>query len=336
MASDLQQRLEAEMESGYWAGVPECLVKIERAAVRHGLGFVDDRTAISEDLTNEVYRKANRMVTSYRQPGGVRNHPGFCQMGFVRGEPLPVSPGGNQHFKVYPVTARHNYRNYVNPKDGKEYYAIRTEVVYGTEFGEGSEMHFPGMNWKPNASDKFWIRDESVVTRRPAVWPFGVDVAEGDMVSTMTKGITDEYNSFEPVRRTFCLEAGQKVGIAVLFTEKSRPNAFSVAGCDEEQKKISTDELKRIYGEPEVVNVYTGQITYVGEKHIEYDINTFTSCSGAIVFLLDEKQPESVQECDHGKAVAVHGGAHPFISARNFGFKLRGNVPRILPHVCSS
>ena len=51
-------------------------------------------------------------------------------------------------------------------------------------------------------------------------------------------------------------------------------------------------------------------------------MNSFTGCSGAIVFLLDRNQPESVQQCDYGKAVAVHGGCHPFIITHNLGFIL--------------
>lgn len=68
--------------------------------------------------------------------------------------------------------------------------------------------------------------------------------------------------------------------------------------------------------------VYGGRITFVGENHIEYDINTFEGCSGAIVFLLDENQHESVAPEDYGKAIALHTGTHPLLSDRNFAFKL--------------
>jgi len=81
--------------------------------------------------------------------------------------------------------------------------------------------------------------------------------------------------------------------------------------------------LAEIYGLPNEVNLYTGKIAHVGEQHIEYDVNTFTGCSGAIVFLLDKDQPSSVQSCDHGKAIAVHAGSHPFLPNRNFGFQIR-------------
>lgn len=51
-------------------------------------------------------------------------------------------------------------------------------------------------------------------------------------------------------------------------------------------------------------------------------MNSFTSCSGAIVFLLDEGQPEGVMAKDHGKAIAIHAGGHPTLSNRNVAFKL--------------
>ena len=87
---------------------------------------------------------------------------------------------------------------------------------------------------------------------------------------------------------------------------------------------LTQTDLEGIYGRPDAVNIYTGQITLVGEKHIEYDINTFTGCSGAIVFLLDQGQPDSVDPTDYGKAIAVHSGAHPSLLDRNFGFKILG------------
>jgi hypothetical protein len=33
-------------------------------------------------------------------------------------------------------------------------------------------------------------------------------------------------------------------------------------------------------------------------------------CSGAVGFLLNRNQPASVQQCDFGKAIAIHYGAH--------------------------
>jgi hypothetical protein len=52
---------------------------------------------------------------------------------------------------------------------------------------------------------------------------------------------------------------------------------------------MEPEDIKNIFSKPGVVNIYTGKLLCVGTRHIEYDINSFTGCSGAVVFLLDEK-----------------------------------------------
>ena len=66
----------------------------------------------------------------------------------------------------------------------------------------------------------------------------------------------------------------------------------------------------------------------MADHHIKYDINSFAGCSGAVVFLLDVNQPGSVREDDHGKAIAIHAGAHPTLVNRNLGLKLKENMLR--------
>jgi len=61
--------------------------------------------------------------------------------------------------------------------------------------------------------------------------------------------------------------------------------------------------------------VFTGKITYVGEKHIEYDCNSRGGCSGAAVFVLEKDHEE------FGNVLAVHAGHKPQLGA-NLGFKL--------------
>jgi len=83
--------------------------------------------------------------------------------------------------------------------------------------------------------------------------------------------------------------------------------ARAVAGIDQ-------TELNRVYGPAKHTHIYTGKITHVGTDHIEYDINAFEGCAGAIVFLLGlETQPadSGVMRNDVGKAIAVHAGAIP-------------------------
>ena len=303
-------------------GISECLVETSRAVVNHGFGQVDDCDAISTELTDMVRVKARHMISWYRESsvGNRVLRPGYGQFGFLRSEPIQTSPGGSTmlDYSVYPVTAKHNLRRVY--QDGKEFDATRVDLFLDKE--STLDVEFRELNWVPTADNELRVRDAKSFTTYPAVWPYGIDVGVGPLIDTVTTGATGAFASFEAVRSSFRFKEGQKVGIAVFFTKNSRPTKSRVAGVGETEKDISEEDLRKIYGEPDKVNIYTGKITHVGQHHIEYDINTFTGCSGAIVFLLDRNQPDSVQQCDYGKAIAVHGGAHPFINARNLGFIL--------------
>jgi hypothetical protein len=88
---------------------------------------------------------------------------------------------------------------------------------------------------------------------------------------------------------------------------------------------VEDKKLQQLYGPALSVTIYTGKISYVGEHHIEYDINTYRRCSGAIVFLLEHnEQHPSVKGFDCGKAIAVHAGFKEALGT-NIGFKLVGN-----------
>jgi len=106
----------------------------------------------------------------------------------------------------------------------------------------------------------------------------------------------------------------------VSFPQEAKPTKKSVAGAFEDEVDVADAQLKTIYGEHGQVNICTGEILHVGKDFIEHDINSFTGCAGAVVFLLDMGQPDSVDPSDYGKAVAIHSGAHPVIGDRNVGF----------------
>lgn len=78
---------------------------------------------------------------------------------------------------------------------------------------------------------------------------------------------------------------------------------------------IDAAKVPYILGSAAECVVFTGEITYVGDRHVEYNMNSFGSCSGAAVFLLDKDKP------DYGKVLAVHVGHKPQLNA-NVGFKL--------------
>jgi hypothetical protein len=69
-------------------------------------------------------------------------------------------------------------------------------------------------------------------------------------------------------------------------------------------------DLERYYGTDLESNIQTGTILAVSGdgSFFTHDINTYKGCSGAVVFLLDKNQPDSVHELNYGKAIAVHSG----------------------------
>jgi hypothetical protein len=91
----------------------------------------------------------------------------------------------------------------------------------------------------------------------------------GAIIDSAAEPFTDRTYSFPLVRKQLTLRVGQKVGIAVLFCEDSKPTRDTIAGVAEAPARLSDTQIKAIYGEPGVVNVYTGKITYVGDNHIE-------------------------------------------------------------------
>jgi hypothetical protein len=248
------------------------------------------------------------------QPGQRWSKTGHVQGGFIRREDIQLSHAGTpSRCTVFPVTAKHNLRQ-VN-----SYHPIAANLQIP---GAVVEFDSGDLDWLPTPADSIDLR--AGVEARSAVCPWGFDVSVGRLISEPENPATDARLAFTKVRSSFNLKEGQKVGIAVLFSEESKPKASTIAGAYDFDLPVNEADIRRIYGRSGEVNIYTGKIKYVGVTHIEYDINSFTGCSGAVVFLLDENQPEdSVQECDYGKAVAIHSGAHPSQGDRNYGFMLK-------------
>ena len=147
-----------------------------------------------------------------------------------------------------------------------------------------------------------------------------IDISTGAIITDAENFATEEKKSFAKVRNGFIPTKGQKVGIAIYFPEEGKPNKKTVATVFEDEVRISEMGLETIYGKHNQVNIYTGEILYVGPDFIEYDINSFMGCSGAVVFLLDMNQPDSLDQANYGKAIAIHSGAHPTVGDRNVGF----------------
>lgn len=146
------------------------------------------------------------------------------------------------------------------------------------------------------------------------------------------------FRPFVPVRSDFRYAVGQCVGIAVFRCkfmqtsakqkhqtlrdksnhDRNRFTESNSAVCERNVNVMGDDERD---GNGDVVAIYTGKITYVGDRYIEYDVKVCREGSvGAIVFLLDQRQPRpSVKAHDFGRAIGVHMGV---TIGANYGMKL--------------
>jgi hypothetical protein len=213
------------------------------------------------------------------------------------------------------VTAKHNLMS----KQLEDDDTTQTLESYSTSFrqqgGRPFRTHFGDLNCSPP--------EVGVVLRDGQLWKKGVDVSWGQAITPQVLGetvfdnISRDVGKFEMVAADFQYEEHQKVGFAIF-------NPFKVTGsnCQRagDHQDVPEDELEQLFGPAGSVTIYTGEITYVGDDHIEYSINSFKGCSGAIVFLLNYGQPESLNRSYYGKAIAVHAGFKADLGT-NLGFK---------------
>jgi hypothetical protein len=128
----------------------------------------------------------------------------------------------------------------------------------------------------------------------------GLDFTWGNEVASPRNFMTAKSSSFDIVDSHFELAPGQQIGIVV---SRRSPVPHLAANVP------NPVDLKRYYGSDLTSNIQTGTILAVSGdgSFFTHDINTYKGCSGAVVFLLDKKQPDSVNVLDYGKAIAVHG-----------------------------
>lgn len=162
------------------------------------------------------------------------------------------------------------------------------------------------------------LEDEQEVIQ----WQYGVDILT-HAPSKINPFVLDDLSCFSLASSNFEFEKGQKVGIvtwndqgATLETVKS-PSQVMSPGLISAQ-----------YGSRNDVNLYTGEIAF-GEHHIEHNVNTYSGCSGSLIFLLDQDQPDSVDHDDFGKVIAIHIGSKHELEG-NVGLKLVGAGAKLL------
>jgi hypothetical protein len=163
--------------------------------------------------------------------------------------------------------------------------------------------------------------------RNDAIWKSGIDISWGQKITVEDLGqnrydhMSKNIGKFEMVDADFEYIAGQMVSFAIYSPWIVATWENAVRGSDFETDNVTEAELAKLFGSAGSITIYTGKISFVGEHHIEYSVNSFKGCSGAIVFLLNYDLPESVEVSDHGKAIAVHAGFSTVLGT-NLGFKL--------------
>eukprot|EP00978_Attheya_sp_CCMP212_P017305 scaffold46056_cov48-Attheya_sp.AAC.1 len=277
-------------------GISECLVDDRRRVVSRGFGKVDDSGVISETLMTEIPPKAIPLDGFYPLDDDVNfSTLGYGQSSLIRKGGISRSHGETTfHCTVVPVTAKHNLRIV---KESNSIF-VPKRATLNMEAGV-TDFVSQDLGWEPPAADEINIREECEGSR-PAFTLWGLGISIGLEISKHMIPLTDPAYAFDLVRPKFKLKVGQKVAIAVNFRPKAKPTKESIKGSGPKipGRDVSEQALEDIYGKPDCVNVYTGTITFVGVKDIEYSCNAFSGCSGAVVFLLDKDQPDSVQACD--------------------------------------
>jgi hypothetical protein len=298
---------------------PELLANLEREMVPFGRSFVDDPTAISRQLANEVFKKAIILqVTTVRETDySEKNWEG--QAGLIRKELLTPSPGKTNkdddeypstepHFAVTPVTAKHNIES---REKGGVFHRFEATKILIAATSKSCTVAFPEGGWEHSTEDALSLR-ELVDAESPS----GLDVTWGTIVTNPSSFVTAKSTSFEMVDDLFEIARGQKIAIVV---SRRSPVTHKSAGV-----KTNAVDLKRYYGTELSSNIQTGVITGVARdgSFFTHDINTYKGCSGGIVFLLDVDQPSTVREEDYGKAIGVHGAGAA--EDTNVAFALHG------------
>lgn len=173
-----------------------------------------------------------------------------------------------------------------------------------------AKITFSGMGLTANEDSQIYLRDGET-------WIAGLDIAFGPLAkiqrSLHSKGLPQLINHAAPldtVGRDFVYKVGMKV--AILVYSNDGPSRQKVLGLKDPTK------VPFYYGRAKDTLILTGAITYVGEMHVEYDVNSFAGCSGAAVILLEKEHPGFM------KAIAVHAGFrdYPNGSGANVGFKV--------------
>lgn len=294
----------------------ERLVNQERSLQPKGISLVDDPDAVSSRLLSEVQCKAMCFEVTYKGSDGHVRPPYYGQIGLIRGRRLTPSPSNERapkrqrvefspdlplsRFEATPTSALHNITNYPYLDEiyssSKVFYTNPSQTAENLEFLESGRVL--------TATDAVALVPEDATQDQPAFSWKSHDVTEGAVICDANHFLTDKRLSFEKVPATFDVVRGLKVGVAVYRN-------FDIEDVDA-GATLSDQQLLSLFGSKGSVCVLTGEVTTVHDNNLtfEHSINTYRGCSGATIFLLDQRQLEAAQ-IHAGKAVGVHVGGKP-------------------------
>jgi hypothetical protein len=201
--------------------VPELLANRSRRMVPFGRSFVDDGTAISVRLANEVFKKAMVLeVTTVNEEDGSAKH-WEGQAGLIRQEGLTPSPVRTPEFDEYPfsvvearfqvvpVTVKHNIESrIVDHNNVHRYFSSEIFNAFTSKIGI---ITFPDGGWERTSEDIVSINE----LVEGAESPSGLDFTWGNRVASPRNFITAKSLSFDMVDPHFELASGQKIAIVV-------------------------------------------------------------------------------------------------------------------------
>jgi hypothetical protein len=151
--------------------------------------------------------------------------------------------------------------------------------------------------------------EEEISLRSGAGWKYGHDIAVIPLSAEHLLELhvrNDFSRAFDAVTSDFEIKVGMRVGIMA---------------CSASDNKMLAEGMQEGFPnwnyEPQRCDTFitVGEITYVGEKHVEYKVNTVPGFSGAPVFLL----PDDTEDESHMKLIANHAGFLESLGT-NFGF----------------
>ena len=226
------------------------------------------------------------------------------------------------------VTARHTTCFY--PKDGDEPLMAPEQGRCQHAVNDSFDFSLHVTDFRRDVRD---ITEEEQVIAEGKSWAYGRDIAiSHSFVDPRLVTSSDEKEhlrsnieswSFEPVTNTVDYESlrGARVGIAVFMTQNGYKEIIDEGALSSDD----TNKFQQCYGAFDRTQIFQGTITETYEDFFEHSINTVKGFSGAVIFLLDMNQPDSVSEELYGKAIGIHVGGSTHDTSTNLALleKLR-------------